>query len=179
MLGGMKRKRCTLCKRRKILRQFNRNHTRKDGLQSHCRGCGRKHANKYYSKNKATMIPMILAKRKERIRENQEKLFNYLSVHPCVGCGESDVIVLDFDHVRGIKRDHVTTLLTKGNSWETILTEIAKCKVRCANCHRRKTAKELKHYRYTLGLRPIGRTAVSEAANGGSNPSARTGAYSW
>jgi len=31
-------------------------------------------------------------------------VFNHFSKHPCVDCGETDPIVLTFDHVRGKKR---------------------------------------------------------------------------
>jgi hypothetical protein len=63
----------------------------------------------------------------------------YLLEHPCVDCGESDVTVLDFDHVRDSKRMDVSALVAGGYSWHAIADEIAKCDVRCANCHRRAT----------------------------------------
>jgi hypothetical protein len=67
--------------------------------------------------------------------------------HPCIDCGETDPVVLDFDHVRGIKRKAVA-LMIKDFSWENIQLEIEKCEVRCANCHRRKTSKENNSFKY-------------------------------
>jgi hypothetical protein len=65
----------------------------------------------------------------------------YLEEHPCVDCGEKDPVVLDFDHVRGEKRMSVTRMISLQYSSKTLFDEIAKCDVRCSNCHRRKTAK--------------------------------------
>lgn len=50
--------------------------------------------------------------------------------------------VLEFDHVRGSKIDAVTRLLSKRLCWPSIEAEIAKCEVRCANCHRIKTSEQ-------------------------------------
>jgi hypothetical protein len=33
------------------------------------------------------------------------------------------------------------------HSWPTILKELSKCDVRCANCHRRRTARDFKWFR--------------------------------
>jgi hypothetical protein len=69
--------------------------------------------------------------------------------HPCIDCGESDPIVLEFDHREGEKKlAAVSTLMTQMKaSLKTIKAEIVKCDVRCANCHRRKTAKERGWYK--------------------------------
>lgn len=75
------------------------------------------------------------------------KLVEYLLEHPCVHCGEADILVLDFDHVRGAKHLNVTTMIHRLCSWETILKEIAKCNVSCSNCHRRQTAIRGKYMR--------------------------------
>jgi prophage maintenance system killer protein len=48
-------------------------------------------------------------------------------------------MVLEFDHVRGNKRSTVMTLVKNGYSLDVIQAEVAKCVVRCANCHKRKT----------------------------------------
>lgn len=77
-----------------------------------------------------------------RIRDNQEKLFTYLDDEVCADCGWTDSRVLQFDHVRGEKRGEVPAMVNAGYGWDTILEEIAKCEIRCANCHTRKTAEE-------------------------------------
>ena len=66
----------------------------------------------------------------------------YLSTHPCVDCGESDPAVLDFDHVTGEKNNDVSVIIGRGSSIEALKREIDLCVVRCANCHRKKTARE-------------------------------------
>jgi hypothetical protein len=55
-------------------------------------------------------------------------------------CGEGDPVVLDFDHVRGEKLFSVSKGLTD-RSFDTLVAEMAKCEVVCANCHRRRTAR--------------------------------------
>ena len=73
----------------------------------------------------------------QRIRKRIE-LVKYLLDHPCVDCGEDDICCLDFDHLRN-KRFKISRMLQSGHAWKTILPEIKKCVVRCANCHRKKT----------------------------------------
>jgi hypothetical protein len=78
-------------------------------------------------------------------------LFGYFSTHPCVDCGEADPIVLEFDHIeKETKLAAVSELVWLQRPWRIILEEIKKCEVRCANCHRRKTAKERGYGLYLL-----------------------------
>jgi hypothetical protein len=56
----------------------------------------------------------------------------------CVDCGNRNLAVLDFDHVRGPKKTDMAGL--HGASFTAIDAEVAKCEVRCANCHRIVTA---------------------------------------
>lgn len=59
----------------------------------------------------------------------------------CVDCGYAEhPEALDFDHVRGEKVEHVAMMVVHHAPMSRILAEIAKCEVRCANCHRVKTA---------------------------------------
>lgn len=74
-------------------------------------------------------------------------VFDYLRTHPCVDCGETDIAVLEFDHRdQKAKEVRVSALVAQGYSTRTVMREIAKCDVRCANCHRRRTAKQLGWY---------------------------------
>jgi hypothetical protein len=77
---------------------------------------------------------------------NQAFIVDYLRTHPCVDCGERDIVVLEFDHLRD-KTASVSRLLA-ANSIRRIQQEIAKCEVVCANCHRRRTARRVNSYRH-------------------------------
>jgi uncharacterized membrane protein YidH (DUF202 family) len=74
-----------------------------------------------------------------RVQRNLAWLREHLRRSRCVDCGESDPVVLEHDH-RGDKRAGVTYLAWSEYSLATIAAEIAKCDVRCCNCHRRRTA---------------------------------------
>lgn len=69
---------------------------------------------------------------------------DYLSNHPCVDCGEKDIIVLEFDH-RGDepKTADVITMVNGTYALKTVINEVQKCDVRCCNDHRRKTVERL------------------------------------
>lgn len=67
-------------------------------------------------------------------------LLDYLKLHPCVDCGESDPLVLTFDHVGDKDRGISTMIYNHGCCWDTIISEISKCQVCCANCHSKRTA---------------------------------------
>lgn len=81
-------------------------------------------------------------------QQNRIKLFDYLITHPCVDCGETNPVVLDFDHRNPTEKEFGiggAGLLFR--SWQKVFVEIEKCDVRCANCHRIKTAKEQSWYK--------------------------------
>jgi hypothetical protein len=73
---------------------------------------------------------------------NKKKAFDYLTKHPCVDCGLSDPLLLTFDDVNGKKESEVARMINSCLSWEKVMAEIAKCVVRCFNCHLEKTARE-------------------------------------
>lgn len=67
------------------------------------------------------------------------KLLQYLAAHPCTDCGEQDLRVLEFDHVRGLKVMGVGLMAIRLKPLSVIDEEISKCEVRCVNCHLRRT----------------------------------------
>ena len=82
---------------------------------------------------------------RERARITRRLRWEYLLAHPCVDCGEQDPLVLEFDHRSG-KRAGISALMGDHATWPTVMGEIEKCDVRCANCHKQRTAQIAGHY---------------------------------
>jgi hypothetical protein len=106
-----------------------------DALQHWCRECFRAY---FHARGDAhrQQVAVTQRRRSERARA---VVVAHLAEHPCVDCGESDLAVLEFDHVVA-GQQRVASLLARGATEEVIRAEIACCDVRCANCHRRVTA---------------------------------------
>jgi hypothetical protein len=134
-------KQCSHCKEEKKEEEFQRNRSTKDGLQDQCTPCRKETDRRSYLRRSPEQKARYLARDRDTARQNLRLLYEYLLAHPCVDCGESDTIVLEFDHVRGEKKHNVADVIRSGRKWQTIIKEIEKCEVRCANCHRRATAK--------------------------------------
>src|SRR5581483_8501289 len=94
--------------------------------QSRCRFCASANSKSHYQKNKQSYLDRT-HKRNDRIyEENIQFLHAYLSTHPCVDCGNNDIRVLEFDHIRGEKKADISRMVIDGYSEKTILAEIAK-----------------------------------------------------
>ncbi len=104
--------------------------------------------------NREAQIARACLRGEETAAANRSLVYTYLSEHPCVDCGENDPAVLEFDHV-GTKYRDISLMMRAGFAWTTIQREIAKCVVRCANCHRRKTAREQGIFEYKRSFRRI------------------------
>lgn len=130
---------CSRCKETKPVSEFGKSSKAKDGLQWHCRTC----KSELHRLNHDARMVSIKASQQKRIEAGREYVVEYLRENPCVDCGVSDIRVLEFDHVRGEKRNGVATLVQQAYSLEVIQAEIAKCEVRCRNCHVIKTYERL------------------------------------
>jgi hypothetical protein len=104
---------------------------------------------KLYKIRKNRRSRITVAEKLKRRGENREYVLNYLLSHPCVDCGQSNIIVLEFDHVRGKKRDTISALLEE--TLDIVKAEIDKTCVRCCNCHRIKTAKQF-NWKHRIAL---------------------------
>lgn len=100
----------------------------------------------WYAKNKDRIATKKNKNCNLRRLRNLQFTIDYLRKNPCIDCGESDFMVLEFDHLC-CKLDAVSELVRKGYALNKIKEEIKKCEVRCANCHRRKSAKQLGWYK--------------------------------
>jgi hypothetical protein len=123
---------CPKCKKNKQRRSFSRNITTKSGLQVNCKDCF-----SAYHRRRRVEDPDLYKKSSNRVLSISlvKKVLSFFDRKSCVDCGESNPLVLQFDHIRGTKNFSIANALVQRYSWETILSEIEKCDIRCANCH--------------------------------------------
>jgi hypothetical protein len=140
-------KRCGRCKEWKDVGSFAVRRHRGDGLQPYCRGCQHVVYTSYYAKHRHAFRAMLAERAGRQRLINRTFVAEYLRDHPCVDCGLADPIVLEFDHVRDTKIADIASMVYAPVALRTLQREIKKCDVRCANCHRRRTARS---WRYTL-----------------------------
>lgn len=149
-------KRCCTCHEHRPLTDFNARAAAADGLQARCRDCSRQ----WYLANRDAHRARVRRRSTAVKRDYKRRIGEHLLAHPCVDCGEADVRVLDFDHLDAAqKRADIATMVNAGGRWSDIELEIAKCEVRCANCHRRVTSDRALDWRAVLA-------AAQRAASG-------------
>ncbi len=144
-------KRCGRCREWKSCEAFARRTARGDGLQPFCKLCQHVTYTTHYAKNRAAYRAMLTERTNRQRAINRRLIADHLARHPCVDCGLTDRIVLEFDHVRGTKVASIASMTFAPVALATLKAEIAKCEVRCANCHRRRTATSWRHTLRTQG----------------------------
>jgi hypothetical protein len=130
---------CPKCHVNKPIAQFSRRSTTGGQRCSYCRTCQRQYCKRHYQLHKNTHNKRRYVRQKGSRQQLVQLLSNHKKRLKCIDCGEADPVVLEFDHVRGTKVDNISRMLFNA-SWRKIKKEIQKCEVRCANCHRRRTA---------------------------------------
>src|SRR5579859_2313307 len=148
---------CARCRNTLDVAEFNWRNRARGRLQPYCKPCSRQYVRDHYLRNQSYYVSKAVARNGLRHRQAAQRVLAYLQDHPCVDCGEADAVVLDFDHLEpSEKRESVAVMVRDGLGWDTIRTEIAKCAVRCANCHRRPTARQFGWFRLkSVALAPV------------------------
>ena len=130
-------KTCRTCSLVKNESDFHKSKSR--GTQHSCKQC-RKSIDKEYWKKRSENKELMKQKAAfmaERLEQSRRFVFEYLLEHPCVDCGETDPIVLTFDHQKD-KIISIANAVQNRHSIVRLKKEISKCEVRCANCHARR-----------------------------------------
>ena len=132
-------RRCGRCNREKPVEEFAWRRKAKGQLDSYCRPCRAAYKQEHYATNRQKYIDAAQRRRRAIVLKRVRCLVEYLRDHPCADCGETDPLVLEFDHLRdkefGIGKG------LRDREGRSVLDEMAKCEVVCANCHRRRTAR--------------------------------------
>lgn len=140
-VAGPMHRLCLWCQTAKGVEEFHFRDKARGVRQSICGECFTTYRREHYQLNREHYIRRNARVLRERGRKWMARLREYLRTNGCVECGEQDVVVLDLDHVEpASKRNAVSFIARSGYPWSTVMAEIAKCEVRCGNCHRRRTA---------------------------------------
>lgn len=161
---------CSRCNKDKKPEEFSLRSSKTGRRQSRCKSCHSAWHAVYYAglsrKQKKRWLERTKDSNNRRAAAVRSFVWQYLLAHPCQ-CGESDPLVLEFDHVIGDKEFAISLAVARyKTSLRKIKQEIEKCVVRCANCHRRKTALDGGWWKDQLG--PVAGTVDAV----GSNPTA-------
>lgn len=134
---------CTTCGITKPFVEFNSNKTKSDGLSTKCKSCNKAYQQEYYHNNSTKHKASVKVNKVKYLERNRNFIREYLQNNPCVDCGYSDIRALQFDHIDmvGSKAKRVTSFID--GSLEALKEEIAKCEVRCANCHFIRTREQM------------------------------------
>lgn len=137
-------KSCCICKAIKPLTEFHRHAKRKDGRQSQCKTCQKTYDKSYYQAD-PKRHQMLVKRWKSSVKA---KINAIKEASGCVCCDEDVACCLDFHHLED--KSFTISRAYQAKAWRSVLKEIEKCVVLCANCHRK-----LHHGLFSL-LRPRG-----------------------
>ena len=101
---------------------------------------------------KSDKTKRIAQNKRKRALKHFKRILNRYFIKGCRVCGNMDVRVLEFDHIKGSKTktdktEGVMKLVRDGYSWKKIQKEINKCEVLCRNCHKIRTYKQFNYWK--------------------------------
>jgi hypothetical protein len=131
-------KTCRTCNLNKVTTSFQVRGSSSDGLTSSCKKCISIKRKESYNRNPSYQIGLSKTYSKALHAQNTLYIADYLLTHPCADCGNSDILVLEFDHINDNKLFDISFMIRK-LTLERVKEEISKCEVRCVNCHKKVT----------------------------------------
>ena len=136
--------RCSACQLVKLTACFSFADQRRGSLNAYCRPCHAAYRHAHYLANKPDYVRRAVAQVRGRRVVNRREILRYLAGHPCVDCGNANPVALEFDHRDPKLKVKAVANMMMSRRWPRVRAEIEKCDVRCANCHRRRTARQFK-----------------------------------
>jgi hypothetical protein len=144
-------RRCGRCGESRPIAEFAWRRKARGQRDNYCASCRAQYKQQHYAANRSRYIAQAQARKRAVVAERTAFLIEFFRTHVCVDCGEDGPLVLEFDH-RSDKLFNISKGLRDRN-WATVLDEIAKCDVVCANCHRRRTARRGRFARAVVAQR--------------------------
>ena len=89
-------------------------------------------------------VPLVTMRR--GVLRNLLVVRSVMEAGACVDCGNDDIMVLEFDHVAK-KTAPISKAIRNEYSLARLFRELDACELRCANCHRLRTAERSRRFR--------------------------------
>jgi hypothetical protein len=125
---------CSKCKTPKPVGEFNFKNAMLGKRHSYCKECGNDLSRSHYRSNKRQYL-----ERNARTNARHRALIRSAKSRPCADCGvQYPYYVMDFDHRDGATKSFILSDVPRATS-KSLIREIEKCDVVCANCHRERT----------------------------------------
>jgi len=129
-------KHCPGCQTPKPEEEFHFKSKVKGTRQSRCKPCQRKAQRESYRRSPGPAKERSRKRRKRLKEEHRRYLRELRSSTPCMDCKQKyHWVAMQFDHVRGTKVANIADLVSAGRDRSTLLRELQKCELVCANCH--------------------------------------------
>lgn len=140
-------RKCYSCHKTMPISEFTKAKHTTDGLDYYCKKCKKDKNSKYYQDKYKSI-------KRERVRQRKLELLTQKQLQQdivkhkiidtkakgCVVCGELEVCCLDFHHIDPSQKKFEISQYLRGSAtytFEEVISEISKCVVVCANCHRK------------------------------------------
>lgn len=140
-------KQCSKCKELKEEDLFPWKSKTLGKRSSNCKSCQKEYGKTHYNNNKqyylnknARITPLLKTR-------NKNYIIDHLKNNPCIDCGESDIEVLQFDHIEMVGSRGKRIGDYSKSSLKLLEEEIKRCEVRCGNCHIRRTRRQMGYFR--------------------------------
>lgn len=98
----------------------------------------REYMQRWYQENKAKHISYV----RNRDRKIEEWLKQYKLTLSCETCEENHPACLEFHHINPQEKKFTIGRQERRVSLQSLQDEIAKCRVLCANCHRKEHSRQ-------------------------------------
>ena len=91
---------------------------------STCLACMAAYGREHYARHRAKYLEKAHRSRRRVRAKNDQRILSYLLAHPCVDCGETDPLVLDFDHRDPATKSNEVSRIVYYRPWRVVLEEI-------------------------------------------------------
>lgn len=104
--------------------------------------CSNCHRLRTLARNPSQRVYFRSNKESTLVNDRAKLAYSILSESSCIDCGNNNLFLLEFDHVRGSKIANISHMIRDRRNFtlSQVKEEIDKCDVRCVNCHNVVTA---------------------------------------